>query len=43
MYDLAEIRGVNKKVKYYILPGLIYNGAFFKDGKIHVYAYSNKQ
>lgn len=43
MYDLAEIRGVNKKVKYYILPGLFYNGAFFQDGKIHVYAYSNKQ
>lgn len=42
MYDLAEVRGVNKKVKYYVLPGLFYNGDFFQNGKIHVFAYSVK-
>ena len=42
MYDLAEVRGVNKKVKYYVLPGLFYNGDFFQNGKIHVFAYSKK-
>ena len=42
MYDLAEVRGVNKKVKFYILPGLFYNGDFFQNGKIHVFAYSLK-
>lgn len=42
MYDLAEIRGSNKNVKFFVLPGLFYNGKFFQNGKIHVYAYSNK-
>jgi hypothetical protein len=42
MYDLAEIRGSNKNVKFWVLPGLFYNGSFFQNGKIHVYAYSNK-
>ena len=42
MYDLAEIRGSNKSVKFWVLPGLFYNGNFFQNGKIHVYAYSNK-
>lgn len=43
MYDLAEIRGINKKVKFVILPGLFYNGNFFQNGKIHVYAYYDKK
>lgn len=42
MYDLAEIRGINKKVKFLVLPGLYYNGNYFQNGKIHVYAYSSK-
>jgi hypothetical protein len=42
MYDLAEVSGINKKVKFYILQGLFYNGKFIKNGKIHVFAYSIK-
>ena len=42
MFDLAEVRGAKKKVKYCVLPGLFYNGEFFQNGKIHVLAYSIK-
>ena len=42
MYDLAEIRGINKKVKFLVLPGLFYNGNYLQNGKIHIYAYSIK-
>lgn len=43
MYDLAEIRGSNKNVKFFVLPGLFYNGNFFQNGKIHVYTYINQK
>ena len=42
MFDLAEVRGAKKKVKFCVLPGLFYNGEFFQNGKIHVLAYSIK-
>ena len=42
MFDLAEVRGTKKKVKFCVLPGLFYNGEFFQNGKIHVLAYSIK-
>ena len=42
MYDLAEVSGNKKKVKFYVLPGLYYNGDYFKNGKINVFAYSIK-
>ena len=37
MSDLAELRGVNKKAKFCVLPGLFYNGNFIESGKMHVY------
>ena len=42
MFDLAEVGGAKKKVKFCVLPGLFYNGKFFQNGKIHVLAYSIK-
>ena len=42
MFDLAEVRGAKKKVKYCVLPGLFYNGEFFQNGKMHVLAYPTK-